>query len=367
MQILRFTIRHYALLEKILPSAYTISMKILFTGGGTAGHVTPNIALIELLKDRAQCYYAGTDGMEYSLIKPLVQQGAVRQYFTITAHKLQRRLTPSNLLLPVRLMQSVKQAKEFLRTLRPDVVFSKGGYVGLPVIIAAHKLKIATIIHESDMTMGLANKLSARYADRLLATFPCHPRAEKVGAILRPSLYNGDKCKGRQICGNNDNRPQLLVVGGSLGALQLNQLIKQCAPQLSKRFHIFVITGKDKRIDSPYVHQEQYCTNINDVYKATDICLTRGGSNALAELTALNIPFAVLPLQHCSRGEQVVNAQYFATKGCGVVIEENISPNQLADTLNTLYDNAEQYRTAQRKMVIDGTNTVADILMGYDR
>lgn len=340
-------------------------MKILFTGGGTAGHVTPNLALIEKLYLTQQCYYLGTNGMEYELLQPYLDSGKVKQYYTITAHKLKRKLTADNLLLPFRLLSSIKQSKAILKELKPDVVFSKGGYVSLPVIISAHKLNIPTIVHESDMTMGLANKMSAKYATRLLSTFPCHPKAEQVGAILRPTLYTGDCKQGKEITHNYSNKPQLLVMGGSLGALQINKLIEHCADQLSQKYHIFAITGNNKKIDNANVVQEQYCNNIQDIFQCTDVCLTRGGSNSLAELTALGIPFAVLPLTQCSRGEQVANAEYFTKHGCGIILNNQTTPTQLMDAIDQLYNNKTVYKTAQKAITIDGTDKVADIILSY--
>ena len=226
-------------------STYTITMKIVFSGGGTAGHVTPNLALIDKIKDET-IYYIGTDGMEKSLTQPYVDSGAIKEYCQISAHKLQRKLTPKNLALPFQLVISIKEAKKHLKRIKPDVIFSKGGFVGLPVVIAGRSLKIPTIIHESDMSLGLANKICARFATEFLSSFPCDKRANVVGLIIREEIFHGDKQRGLDTMGLDGKKPILLVTGGSLGAQALNEAITNCK-QLAQTFDIFVITGKNKK------------------------------------------------------------------------------------------------------------------------
>ena len=341
---------------KFADMAIQYSMKIVFTGGGTAGHVTPNIALINLLE--GEKHYVGTDGMEKQLILPLVKNGKVKEFHTFKASKFVRKFTLSNLLLPYRLLKSIAQCRKILKNIAPDVVFGKGGYVALPVIIAARLLKIPAIIHESDGTMGLANKIAIPFCSKVLSTFPCHRKADVCGAIIRPQLYKGDRQKGLSQMGLNGKKPVILFTGGSLGAAALNQLAVETALLLHDKFDIFVLSGKNKSADSPYVHQEQFVNNIEDIFAATSVAVTRGGSNTLCELTALNIPFVVLPLEKCSRGEQKVNAEYFRSRNCGTTLSENCTPEQLAKAVTQVYENRRNYIASQKQMHIDGTAEV---------
>ena len=337
-------------------------MKIVFSGGGTAGHVTPNLALIEKLQSE-EVYYIGTDGMEKGLTAPYVANGKIKQYCQISAHKLQRKLTLSNFALPFRLIKSIREAKKQLLKIRPDVIFSKGGYVGLPVIIAGKQLKIPTIIHESDMSLGLANKICARFSNDFLAAFPCDKRAKVVGLIIRDGIMHGDRQKGLATMGFDGSKPILLVTGGSLGAKALNDAVSNCA-QLAERFDIFVITGKDKRIDCGFVKQAEFIANMNDLFAASDVCLTRAGSNTLAELTLAEVPFVTVPLVKQSRGEQIKNAQWFVERGCGLQLTEENLAEKLPKAINTAYDNRVAIQTKQRaqKELYGTDKTVAEIL-----
>ena len=338
-------------------------MKIVFCGGGTAGHVTPNFALMEKLLGN-EMYYIGTNGMEKSLTRQYVRNGTLVDFREITASKLKRKLALSNILLPFTLAKSVKQAKKHLQDIAPDVVFSKGGFVGLPVVIASKQLKIPTIVHESDMSLGLANKISSWYATKLLTTFPCVKKGQNVGAIVRPSILQGNSKKGLQTMDFDGKKPILLVMGGSLGAGALNDAICNNA-QLAEIFDIFVITGKGKKVDCNFVHQAEFVDNIADIFSAVDICLTRAGSNSLVELTLANVPFVAVPLTKGSRGEQVKNAKWFADKGCGVYLEESKLTN-LTTTLLTLHNNRNAIIAKQKQCAyLNGTDKVVEEILKY--
>ena len=339
-------------------------MKIVFSGGGTAGHVTPNLALIDKLQTE-EIYYIGTDGMEKGLTAPYVEKGKIKQYRQISAHKLQRKLTLSNLALPFRLVKSVREAKQQLSEIRPDVIFSKGGYVGLPVIIAGKKLKIPTIIHESDMSLGLANKICAKFANDFLAAFPCDKRANVVGLIIRDEILSGDKQKGLASMGFDGSKPILLVTGGSLGAKALNDAVASC-PTLADRFDIFVITGKNKSFECDFVKQAEFVTNMNDLLAAADVCLTRAGSNTLAELTLAEVPFVTVPLTKQSRGEQVKNAEWFCQRGCGLRLSEDNLAEKLPKAINAAYDNRTAIQTKQRaQKALYGTDKTVDEILKH--
>ncbi len=340
-------------------------MKILFCGGGTAGHVTPNIALIELLHDRAQCHYMGTDGMEKSLTRPLCDYGKIQEYHTIPAYKLARKLSLSHLALPLRLIKSINIATTTISHIMPDVLFAKGGYVSLPAVVACHRLHIPTIVHESDMSLGLANKISRHYATKMLSTFDNTHHCQGVGAIMRPSIYQGNRQRGLDIVGYSGNKPILLVMGGSLGAVQLNQLICQCT-QLQDIMDVFVITGRGKQLDCD-IHQAQYVTNMADLYACTTMAVTRGGANSLIELASLGIPFVTVPLVKQSRGEQVSNSKYFAQSGCGKMLLGEVTALQLTENILDIYSNLSHYRDKCLSMQLDGTERVVDIILSYDK
>lgn len=337
-------------------------MKIIFSGGGTAGHVTPNLALADKLT-KEQLYYIGTDGMEKALVKPYLDKGIFKEYCEIPANKLRRKFTLKNFALPFQLIKSVKEAKKHLERIRPDVVFSKGGYVGLPVIIAAKKLKIPAIIHESDMSLGLANRISKLFATEFLASFPCDKKAKVVGLIIREEIIRGDRQKGLETMGFDGQKPILLVMGGSLGASALNEAIQQ-NESIADSFDIFVITGKGKQIDCNFLRQTEYVSNIGDLFAAADVCVTRAGASSLAELTLANVPFVTVPLTKCSRGEQVKNAEWFVSRGCGITVSEENLAQKLPSAVKTAYDNRQAIIRKQRQNAdIYGTDkTVEEIL-----
>lgn len=340
-------------------------MKIVFCGGGTAGHVTPNIALINKLNE--EIFYIGSDGIEKKLIAPLVDNGKVTRYCEITAHKLQRKLTLKNLALPFQLAKSVKEAKRYLKEIRPDVVFSKGGFVGLPVTVAAKLLKIPSIIHESDLTIGLANKISAKFATKFLSAFPSHKRSKVVGAIVREEILNGKRENGLKTMGFDGKKPILLVTGGSLGAKALNDAVVK-NEKLSELFDIFVITGKGKSIDCRFVSQKEYVNNMPDIMAAADVCLTRSGSNSLAELTLAKVPFVTVPLTKCSRGEQVKNAIWFCEKGAGIKINEENLERSLENAVKTVYENRTAFINKQKKLsYLYGTDKTVDEIKAYGK
>ena len=341
-------------------------MKIVFSGGGTAGHVTPNLALIDKLQNET-IYYIGSDGMEKGLVASYIDSGKIAEYCQISASKLQRKLTLSNLALPFKLAKSVKEAKAHLKRLSPDVIFSKGGFVGLPVIIAGKQLKIPTIIHESDMSLGLANKISALFATEFLSAFPCDKRANVVGAIVREEIMHGDRQKGLETMGFDGKKPILLVTGGSLGAKSLNETIANCK-RLAEKFDIFVITGKNKRIDCDFVTQTEFVANMKDVLAASSVCLTRAGANTLAELTLAEVPFVTVPLTKCSRGEQVKNAEWFANRGCGVMIKEDNLADKLYGAVCAVYDSRSAMTTKQRRQKdLYGTDKTVDVISKYKK
>lgn len=375
-------------------------MNILFCGGGTAGHVTPNLALIEEIyrySHKADCettadkrfacdtktargvatertdnvgktandgkqkvdpkdvfadctaYYVGNTEQDEKLLLPYVKSGKVARYYALSAPKLRRSLALSNLCLPFNFIRAVRSATKIIDEVCPDVVFSKGGYVGLPVVIAARKRGIPTLLHESDMSMGLANKLSLHYITRALSAFILPETSTTVtGMILRSDITRGDRQKGLRFCNFDGTKPLLLVIGGSLGAQALNEAVA-ATPKLAEKFDIFALTGKGKHIDCPFVHQAEFCTSVKDLFAAADVCLTRGGSTTLCELTLCKVPFVAVPLTNGSRGEQSVNVKSFAQKGCGLCLNEGDLPDKLYNAVCTCYDNRAAFAAKQAR------------------
>lgn len=327
--------------------------KIVLTGGGTAGHVTPNIALIPALKKEGyEIHYIGTyDGMERSMIESLGIN-----YIGISSGKLRRYKSVKNLTDPLRVLKGFGESLKILKRLKPDVVFSKGGFVTVPVVFAAKTCKIPTIIHESDMSPGLANRLCIPKADYVLANFPEAleklPKKKGIlsGTPIREELFEGDREKGLRFCGFSGEKPVLLVVGGSLGASAVNEAVRNILPKLTESFDVVHLCGKGKAKEEykevkGYVQFEYVSDEMKDIFKITDIALSRAGANAICELLALRIPNVLIPLSaKASRGDQILNADSFKKQGFSEVLyEEDITEEGLLDIILRTYENRQEY------------------------
>ena len=326
---------------------------IVLTGGGTAGHVTPNIALIPRLQEAGyQISYIGSyDGIEKKLIEELGIP-----YYGISSGKLRRYFDLKNFSDPFRVLKGFSQAKILLRQLKPDVVFSKGGFVTVPVVIAAKKCKIPAIIHESDMTPGLANKLCLPSAAKVCCNFPetvkslPENKAVLTGTPIRPELMDGDKEAAREFCGFTDEKPVLMVIGGSLGAASINENVRKILPKLLKEFQVVHLCGKGKVNESlngtpGYVQYEYIKQELPDLFALADIVISRAGANAICELNALKKPNLLIPLSaKASRGDQILNARSFERQGFSMVLEEEeITEQTLLDSIRKLYANRQSY------------------------
>lgn len=306
-------------------------MKIILTGGGTAGHVTPHLAILPtLLKDGHEIHYIGTEkGIERDIIEKL--PGVT--YHIISAGKLRRYHDKKNLSDVGRVIKGIHQAKDILRALKPDVVFSKGGYVGVPVVIAAHRCHVPVLLHESDMTSGLANKLALPFAKVLMTTFPetaeeVGKKGMYVGAPIRRELMEGSREKGLKIFGFDNSKPILLVMGGSLGAQAINRAVRGALDELTQCFQVLHICGNGN-LDYEYEGrqgyvQTQYLDNeMADALACADVVVSRAGSNSICELLALRKPSLLIPYPtDASRGDQVVNAYSFERRGFARVLEQ---------------------------------------------
>ena len=331
---------------------------IILTGGGTAGHVTPNIAMIPRLQELGYTisYIGSHDGIEKKLIEDFNIP-----YYGISSGKLRRYFDPKNFSDPIKVLRGYTQARKLLKQLKPDIIFSKGGFVTVPVVMAAKHRKIPAIIHESDMTPGLANRLCIPSATKVCCNFPetvAHLPADKAvltGTPIRAELLLGDTNAARQFTGLNADKPVILIIGGSLGSVIVNDAIRKVLPQLLEQFQIVHLCGKDKLdeslADTPgYVQYEYIKEELADLFALADIVVSRAGANAICEISALEKPNLLIPLSaKASRGDQILNARSFEQLGYSKVLEEEELTNEvLINAINSLYDNRQTYIEAMK-------------------
>lgn len=344
---------------------YLNMKKIVLTGGGTAGHVTPNMALIpELQKQGYEVHYIGSyDGIEKKLIADLGIP-----YYSISSGKLRRYIDLKNISDPFKVIKGLHQARRLLKKIKPDVVFSKGGFVSVPVVVGAKSRKIPCVIHESDMTPGLANKICIPCATRVCTNFPetiKHLPAEKAvltGSPIREELFHGNKAKGLSFCGFDDSKPVILIIGGSLGAVAVNNAVRKILPKLLKKYQVIHLCGKDK-LDTTlegtngYVQFEYIKDELCDLMAAADIMISRAGANAICEILALRKPNILIPLSaQASRGDQILNAASFEKAGYSIVIqEEDITDENLLAAVNQAYENREDYVKAMKRSQLNNS------------
>ncbi len=346
---------------------------IVLTGGGTAGHVTPNIALIPELKNRGfEISYIGSyDGIEKRLISELGIP-----YYGISSGKLRRYFDLKNFSDPFRVQKGYHEAIRILKELKPDVIFSKGGFVAVPVVGAARRVRIPCVIHESDMTPGLANKLCIPSAAKVCCNFPetvsslPAQKAVLTGTPIRQELFQGDAAKGRAFCGFSSDKPVLLSIGGSLGAASVNQHLRKILPELLPDFQVVHLCGKGKTdetlLHTPgYVQFEYIEEELPDLFAMADVVLSRAGANAICEISALRKPNLLIPLSaKASRGDQILNARSFEKQGFSMVLEEEeITGPVLLKAIHELYENRQQYidRMSQ-SAAMDSIRKIADLL-----
>lgn len=326
---------------------------IVLTGGGTAGHVTPNIALIPKLRELGyQISYIGSyDGIEKQLIEELGIP-----YYGISSGKLRRYFDLKNFTDPFRVLKGFSEAKKLLKQLKPDVIFSKGGFVTVPVVIAAKSFKIPAVIHESDMTPGLANKLCIPFASKVCCNFPetvnslPKEKAALTGTPIRRELMDGNSDAARLFCGFTSEKPVILIIGGSLGAASVNENIRKILPELLKEFQVIHLCGKGKTSEElnglpGYVQFEYIKEELPDLFALADLVISRAGANAICELLALHKPSLLIPLSaKASRGDQILNARSFERQGYSMVLEEEeITEEKLLASIRELYANRGKY------------------------
>ena len=334
---------------------------IVFTGGGTAGHVMPNVALFPYFSNY-NLHYIGSNGMEKNILSA---------YTYVTFHeipcvKLIRSLSIKNLLIPLKLASSIRFTTNLLKRLSPRFVFSKGGYVALPVAIACKKLKIPLFLHESDKTLGLANKLASPYAQILFTAFDTLKTKNSlhVGSPLRKEIYLGNAMRGINLLKAEKNgKPFLLFVCGSSGAQSVNTFVFKNLDALTKRYNVIHVTGKnEKRIyQKKDYYRTPYASNIEDLYALSSFVVSRGGANSLCEIIALKKPCVCIPLAKATRGDQIENAKYYESKGALIHLPENeLTITTLFEKLDALENNKAQYVSAMKKLDVDGTARIVD-------
>lgn len=332
--------------------------KIILTGGGTAGHVTPNIALIPKLKDLGyDIQYIGSyNGIEKELIEPFGIP-----YHGISSGKLRRYFSVQNFTDPFRVVKGFSEARKLIKDLKPDVIFSKGGFVSVPVVLAGKRCKVPVIIHESDMTPGLANKIAIPSAVKVCCNFPetldSLPKGKAVltGSPIRQELLSGNKIAAMDMCGFTADKPVILVIGGSLGSVIVNNAVRKSLPRLLEKFQIIHLCGKGKTDDSlndtkGYCQFEYIRDELRDIFALADIVISRAGANAICELLALRKPNLLIPLSaKASRGDQILNARSFERQGFSMVIEEeDLTEETLVSSVLDLYENRGSYIDAMR-------------------
>ncbi len=350
--------------------------KIVLTGGGTAGHVTPNLALLPSLKERNyEILYIGSyNGIERKLI-----ENAGIEYAGISSGKLRRYFDLKNFSDPFRVLKGCAEARRLIKKYRPDVVFSKGGFVSVPVVLAAKHYKIPTIIHESDMTPGLANKLCIPSAAKICCNFPetlaylPKDKAVLTGSPIREELLKGDRLTGLNYSGLSASRPIILVIGGSLGSVAVNHAIREILPKLLETYQVIHICGRGNLDEhligrNGYVQYEYVDAPLRHLFAAADLVVSRAGANSICEILALQKPNVLIPLSaSASRGDQILNARSFEKQGFSKVLEEEqLTENRLLDTIQDTFQNRHKYIASMEKSTLnDAVSVIMDLISSY--
>ena len=348
--------------------------KIIMTGGGTAGHVTPNLALIPKLKENGfEIKYIGSvDGIE----KEIITQNNI-PFFGISCGKLRRYFDVKNFTDPFKILKGVAQSIKILSKEKPDVIFSKGGFVAVPVVIAASIKKIPVVAHESDMTPGLANKLSAPFCDKLCVTFRESLKFIKgnkgvlTGSPIREEIFHGNKSNGKRICGFSDSKEVLFIMGGSLGSRVINEKIRKNLDVLLKEFNIIHICGKDN-LDKTLINKVGYKQfeyvdeELPDFMMAADYIISRAGANSIFEFLALKKPTLLIPLsKKASRGDQILNSKSFEKEGYSLMLEEEgLNEDILYKKLLDLKERKKEFiKNMEKSQSKNGVEAIINVLV----
>lgn len=348
-------------------------LKIIMTGGGTAGHVTPNVALMPRLKELGyEIQYIGTkDGIE----KSIIEKENIK-YHAISSGKLRRYIDIKNFTDPFKVIKGIVQAAAIIRREKPNVVFSKGGFVSVPVVIGAHFCRVPVVAHESDITPGLANKLSSPYCTKICVTFPETAnnikgnKAVLTGSPIRKELFLGKRIEGLKICGFSGERPIILVIGGSLGSKAINDAVRKSLNKLLLKFDIIHVCGKGNiddnlRSTKGYKQFDYVGEELPHLLNAADMAISRAGANAIFEFLALKKPNLLIPLsKKSSRGDQILNAASFEKNGYSMVIEEEeVNEERLLKAVYKLYEDRKEYINAMNSSPVkNGVENIIEVI-----
>ncbi len=347
--------------------------RIVLTGGGTAGHVTPLIALLpSLTNENYDIHYIGSyEGIERKLIEEYDIP-----YYGISSGKLRRYFDPKNFTDPFKVIKGYYEARKILKKIKPSIVFSKGGFVTVPVVLAAKKCGVPVIIHESDISPGLANKIAIPSAKKVCANFPetmsylPPEKAVLTGTPIRKELFSGNKINGLDFCGFTANKPVIMVMGGSTGSKVINDIVRGMLPTLLRDFQVIHLCGKGN-LDSKLANLEGYAQfdyikkELSDLLAASNLIISRAGANAICEILALRIPNILIPLsQKASRGDQILNAESFENLGYSYVLkEEDLSVSVLLEAIETVIANKTKYVEAMNKSELNKSiDTIMDLI-----
>lgn len=347
--------------------------KIILTGGGTLGHVTPNIALLPILKENEfEVIYIGSkNGIEEDVIKK-----HNIKYYGISSGKLRRYFSLKNFTDPFRVLKGFSEAKKILKKEKPKLVFSKGGFVSVPVVLAAKSLKIPVIIHESDITMGLANKISSIGASYFCCNFPetlkSLPKDKAIlsGTPIRKFLLNGSANEGHSFLGFDYNKPIIMVIGGSQGSKIINDTIRASLDKLLEKFYIVHLCGKnnlDSSLSNTFGYRQfEFITKeLADIFASSELVISRAGANTICEILSLKKPNILIPLSLShSRGDQILNALSFEKQGFSYVLkEEDLNKQNLLDAINTSFENRMFYiDNMQKSPSSDSIKIIMDLI-----
>ncbi len=348
--------------------------KIIMTGGGTAGHVTPNLALVPLLKEKGyEIFYIGSyNGIE----KKLVENAGIT-YYGISSGKLRRYHDWKNFTDPFRVIKGFSEANQLLKHIQPDVVFSKGGFVSVPVVMAAARQHIPAIIHESDMTPGLANKLAIPFASKVCCNFPetmqylPDGKAVHTGSPIRKELFSGNREAGLAFTGFSADKPVILIMGGSIGSRFINNAVWSSLDTLLEKFQIVHLVGKgninnDLVGRAGYQQYEFISEQLNDIFAMTDLMISRAGANSISEILALKIPNILIPLSAAaSRGDQILNAESYKKQGFSTVLqEEELTGELLVSSVEDVYSRREEIKEKMASSkLLDANSTILDLIL----
>lgn len=344
---------------------------IVFTGGGTAGHIMPNLAIIDQLKNY-KIYYFGSNGLE----KDIISKYNNIEFIEIPSVKFIRSLTLKNLLIPIKLIRCIKKCKDKLKEIKPALIFSKGGYVSIPVCLAGAQLKINILTHESDITIGLANKLIAKKAKHLCCSFKetalkYKKNAIHTGSPIRNKIYKGKKSTIIERHKITNNRPIITIIGGSLGASAINTIIWDSIDKLTSKYNIIHIVGKNKlnkKINKPNYFQLEFVDDIENYFQASDLIISRAGSNTIFELLSLKKPMLLIPLPKTqSRGDQILNAENFHNnKLANLLYQEDLSTDNLLNKIEETYKNKLNYlKSIEKYKNPNGNNKLLELIYIY--